>query len=87
MAEDQTRVEIGFGIGQVLSVKLAEGELAELRKQVETGKGWFDMRTQEGTDGSSPRSGWQSSPAPCGGARTRPPARTGSASGSRPRTR
>lgn len=49
MAEDQTRVEIGFGIGQVLSVKLAEGELAELRKQVETGKGWFDMRTQEGT--------------------------------------
>ncbi len=49
MAEEQTRVEIGFGIGQVLSVKLAEGELAELRKQVETGKGWFDMRTQEGT--------------------------------------
>ena len=33
----------------MLSVKLAEGELAELRKQVETGKGWFDMRTQEGT--------------------------------------
>ena len=49
MAEDQTRVEIGFGIGQVLSVKLAEDELAELRKQVETSKGWFDMRTQEGT--------------------------------------
>lgn len=49
MADEQTRVEIGFGIGQVLSVKLAEGELAELRKQVETGKGWFDMRTQEGT--------------------------------------
>lgn len=49
MAEDQTRVEIGFGIGQVLSVKLAESELTELRKQVESGKGWFDMRTQEGT--------------------------------------
>ena len=49
MAEDQTRVEIGFGIGQVLSVKLSSGELTELRKQVETGKGWFDMRTQEGT--------------------------------------
>jgi len=49
MTEEQTRVEIGFGIGQVLSVKLAEDELAELRKQVENGKGWFDLRTQEGT--------------------------------------
>ncbi len=49
MAEEQTRVEIGFGIGQVLSVKLGEDELKELRKRVEDGKGWFDMRTQEGT--------------------------------------
>jgi len=49
MTEEQTRVEIGFGIGQVLSVKLAEDELAELRKQVENAKGWFDLRTQEGT--------------------------------------
>ena len=48
MAE-QTRVEIGFGIGQVLSVKLSEDELAELRKAVETGSGWHDLRTQEGT--------------------------------------
>ena len=49
MAEEQTKVEIGFGIGQVLSVKLAANELADLRKAVEAGKGWFDMRTQEGT--------------------------------------
>jgi hypothetical protein len=49
MADDQTRVEIGFGIGQVLSVKLAEGELKDLRKAVENGKGWFDLKTQEGT--------------------------------------
>ena len=49
MAEEQTKVEIGFGIGQVLSVKLAPNELADLRKAVESGKGWFDMRTQEGT--------------------------------------
>ena len=49
MASEQTKVEIGFGIGQVLSVKLAEDELTELRKAVEAGKGWFDMRTQEGT--------------------------------------
>ncbi len=49
MAEEQTKVEIGFGIGQVLSVKLAADELSSLRKSVESGKGWFDMRTQEGT--------------------------------------
>jgi hypothetical protein len=49
MADEQAKVEIGFGIGQVLSVKLAEGELSELRQAVEAGKGWFDMRTQEGT--------------------------------------
>jgi hypothetical protein len=46
---DETRAEIGFGIGQVLSVKLTKSELEELRKAVEAGKGWFDMRTQEGT--------------------------------------
>ena len=49
MASDQTRVEIGFGIGQVLSVKLGEGELGELRRAVEEGKGWYDVRTQEGS--------------------------------------
>jgi hypothetical protein len=48
MAEE-TRVEIGFGIGQVLSVKLAEGELKDLRNAVESGNGWFDLKTQEGT--------------------------------------
>jgi hypothetical protein len=49
MAEKQTRAEIGLGIGQVVSVKLDEGQLAELRKAVETGKGWFDLRTHDGT--------------------------------------
>lgn len=48
MAE-QTKVEIGFGIGQVLSVKLDKDELAGLRKAVESGKGWHDLRTPEGT--------------------------------------
>jgi hypothetical protein len=49
MTEEQTKVEIGFGIGQVLSVKLSGDELAKLRESVEAGQGWFDMRTQEGT--------------------------------------
>ena len=48
MAEE-TKVEIGFGIGQVLSVRLTAGELKDLRKAVEAGKGWHDVRTQEGS--------------------------------------
>ena len=49
MAEEQIKVEIGFGIGQVLSMKLGEAELAELRKAVVSGNGWHELRTQEGT--------------------------------------
>jgi len=48
MAEDKTRVEIGFGLGQVLSVKLDAAELADLREKV-NGGGWADLKTQEGT--------------------------------------
>ena len=49
MASEQTKVEIGFGLGQVLSAKLAEGELTDLRKAVESGKGWYDLKTDEGS--------------------------------------
>ena len=49
MAEATTRVEIGVGIGQVISVKLTEKELADLRKAVESGSGWHDMKTSEGS--------------------------------------
>ena len=49
MADEQDKVEIGFGIGQVLSVKLSEGELRDLRKAVDAGKGWYDVKIQEGT--------------------------------------
>lgn len=48
MAAD-TKVEIGFGIGQVLSVKLSESELGDLRKAVESGQGWHDVKTPEGS--------------------------------------
>jgi hypothetical protein len=48
MAETK-KVEIGFGIGQALSVKLTEAELADLRKAVEAGKGWYDLQAQEAT--------------------------------------
>ena len=49
MADEQMRVEVGLGIGQVVSVKLSKDELSDLRKAVEDGKGWHDLRTQEGT--------------------------------------
>jgi hypothetical protein len=49
MAGPRTKVEIGLGIGQVLSMNLTEDELADLRKAVESGSGWHDVRTQEGS--------------------------------------
>lgn len=47
MAESQ-RVEIGFEGGQVVSVRLTDDELKDLRKQVEKG-GWHDVKTEDGT--------------------------------------
>jgi hypothetical protein len=47
MAEAQ-KVEIGFEGGQVVSVRLSEDELKDLRKQVEKG-GWHDIETEDGT--------------------------------------
>ncbi|HEX7059804.1 MAG TPA: hypothetical protein VF176_08140 [Solirubrobacterales bacterium] len=46
MAEAQ-RVEIGFEGGQVVSVRLTEEELKDLRKAVEKG-GWHDVHTEDG---------------------------------------
>ncbi len=46
---DTKKVEIGFGIGQALSVKMTDDELAQLRKAVESGDGWYDVTTQEAT--------------------------------------
>jgi hypothetical protein len=47
MAEAQ-RVEIGFEGGQVVSVRLTDDELIDLRKQLEKG-GWHDVKTEDGT--------------------------------------
>jgi hypothetical protein len=41
------RVEIGFEGGQVVSVRLTDDELKDLRKQVEKG-GWHDVTTEDG---------------------------------------
>jgi hypothetical protein len=47
MAEAQ-RVEIGFEGGQVISARLGEDDLKELRKELEQG-GWHDLHTEDGT--------------------------------------
>jgi hypothetical protein len=46
MAEAQ-RVEIGFEGGQVVSARLAEDDLKDLRKQLEKGN-WHDLHTEDG---------------------------------------
>ncbi len=46
MAEAQ-RVEIGFEGGQVISARLAEADLKELREKLERG-GWHDLHTEDG---------------------------------------
>ena len=46
MAEAQ-KVEIGFEGGQVVSVRLVEDDLKELRKALESG-GWHDVQTEDG---------------------------------------
>ena len=45
---DAQRVEIGFGGGQVISTRLAEDDLKDLRGRLEQG-GWHDLHTEEGT--------------------------------------
>ena len=44
---DAQRVEIGFEGGQVISARLAEADLMDLRKQLEKG-GWHDLHTEDG---------------------------------------
>ena len=41
------RVEIGFEGGQVVAVRLDDGELKDLRKQLEKG-GWHDLEQRRG---------------------------------------
>jgi len=47
MATETRRVEIGFGGGQIAAVRLAEDELAGLRKALEQGNGWHSLTAQD----------------------------------------
>lgn len=48
MAGDPKRVEIGFDGGQVVSVRLDDDALAQLRGAVDGGAGWHDLESEEG---------------------------------------
>lgn len=45
---DEQRVEIGFEGGQVISTRLADEDLKDLRSRLEQG-GWYDLPTEDGT--------------------------------------
>jgi hypothetical protein len=42
------RVDIGFIGGQVLSVRLEEAALQQLRSAVQRGAGWHDVQAEDG---------------------------------------
>jgi hypothetical protein len=44
---DAQKVEIGFEGGQVVAVRLSDGELKDFRKQLDKG-GWHDVETEDG---------------------------------------
>jgi hypothetical protein len=42
------RVDIGFTGGQVLSVRIDEGALKDLRGALDRGSGWHDLASEDG---------------------------------------
>jgi hypothetical protein len=48
MAE-RKKVEIGLGVGQIVTARLTDEELQRLRQAVERGEGWLDLETEDAT--------------------------------------
>ena len=46
---EASRVEIGLGIGQVVSARLDEQALDALRKALDAGDGWHEVATDDGS--------------------------------------
>jgi hypothetical protein len=44
---DFTRLDIGFEGGQVLAVRVTDDDYRGLRKALEKGEGWHQLRTQD----------------------------------------
>jgi hypothetical protein len=51
MADEMKRVEVGFGGGQVMTVRMSDSSRADLRGAVERGEGWHDVEIEDGTVG------------------------------------
>lgn len=49
MANELKKVEIGLGVGHVVSTRLSDDALQGLRKAVEQGSGWYDLETEDET--------------------------------------
>lgn len=49
MAGQKMKVEIGFDGGQVLPARLEEEALKGLRAALDSGSGWLDLETDDGT--------------------------------------
>jgi len=49
MAEEMKRVEVGFGGGQVMTVRITDETLRGLRGAVDGGEGWHDLATEDGS--------------------------------------
>jgi hypothetical protein len=49
MAPEATKVEIGLGIGQVITARLDEDGLRKLRNALKNGDDWHELRTDEET--------------------------------------
>jgi hypothetical protein len=45
---DMKRIEVGFAGGQVMSARVTEDMLRDLRRAVERGHGWHDVETEDG---------------------------------------
>jgi hypothetical protein len=43
------RVEIGFSGGQVVSLRISDEKLRDLRKALDKADGWSDLETEDGT--------------------------------------
>jgi hypothetical protein len=46
--EERERVEIGFDGGQVIATRLDAKQLGDLRKALDKGEGWHDLKTVDG---------------------------------------
>jgi len=49
MAEEMKRVEVGFAGGQVMTVRITDATLRELRSAVDGGEGWHELTTEDGS--------------------------------------